>query len=105
MRKTSAHRPKRTPSGHPTGLAGKYSPLTDYLQKAGKDQVTLSLRQLEEILDFALPQSARKHRPWWANHKVPHASSQSRSWQRAGYAVDTVRTGENGWVRFRRITG
>ena len=105
MRKASANRPKRTPSGHPTGLAGKYSPLTDYLQKAGKDQVTLSLRQLEEILDFSLPQSARKHRPWWANQKAPQASSQSRSWQRAGYAVDAVRTGENGWVRFRRIAG
>ena len=94
---------RQTKQGRPTGQPGKYAALTDYLRKAGKDQVTLSFRQLEEILGFTLPKSARRYRPWWANQKAPHVSSQSQSWQQAGYAVDSVRAAESGWVRFRRI--
>ena len=104
-RKTSANRPERTPSGRSAGFPSKYAPLTDYLQKTGKDQVTLGFRQLEEILGFSLPKSAKKHRPWWGNQKEPQSSPQSRSWQQAGYVVDAVRAAENGWVQFRRDSG
>ena len=46
----------------------KYDALKQHLQSLpATTSVTLTFRQVEEILGFSLPDSARKHRPWWAN--------------------------------------
>lgn len=54
---------------------GKYSKLGVYLQSATNDVVKLTFGEIEEILVFPLPQSAREHQVWWANsgHSHTHA--------------------------------
>lgn len=54
---------------------GKYSKLGVYLQSNTNDIVKLTLGEVEEILGFPLPQSAREHQAWWANsgHSHTHA--------------------------------
>ena len=76
----------------------KYQPLTDYLVRQDGDQVTLSLRELEMILQFPLPVSARL-RSWWVDTtlRAPHA----RAWRTAGWKVAAVNFGTQ-TVRFVR---
>ena len=39
----------------------KYKPLADYLSISGKDKVKLTFNEIEKILGFKLPDSARKY--------------------------------------------
>lgn len=64
---------------------GKYAALTRYLSENGQRTVELSFRQIEEILAFPLPLSARKHNAWWHEEKTPRA--QKLAWSEAGYSV------------------
>lgn len=45
----------------------KYQALTDFLVNSKDDSVELKFSQIEQILGFSLPESARKHRAFWAN--------------------------------------
>lgn len=45
----------------------KYRFLSDYLFASSKDRVTLTFREIEDILKFKLPESATVHRAFWAN--------------------------------------
>jgi len=65
---------------------GKYSLLGENLGRL--DEETLSFIEVEKILSFSLPASARKHRAWWANDK-----SHSRTvdgWLSVGWVVKSV---------------
>lgn len=55
----------------------KYKPLADYLSKTGNDKITLTFSEIENILGFKLPKSARKHRAIWANDR---SHSLSKGW-------------------------
>lgn len=66
---------------------GKYEPLQDYLMKAQKDIIELSFSEIEKILGFALPYSARTYPAWWSGHY--HCNS----WRDAGYIVIDVPQG------------
>lgn len=46
--------------------AGKYRALTSWLGSQVHDRVDATFAQIEEILGFRLPSSARAHRPYWA---------------------------------------
>ena len=46
---------------------GKYEPLAARLSAQGEDFWTATFAQIEEVLGFPLPASARKYREWWAN--------------------------------------
>ncbi len=74
----------------PTGE--KYLSLTNFLKNMRKERVELSFAEIENILKFELPDSARNHEPWWSN-SLSH--SQAHSWINAGYKVvhlkDTIR--------------
>lgn len=72
--------------------AGKYVALTRYLRAlpARGTTVTLSFRDLESILTFPLPPSAREHRPWWANQTNNAGRPQAQGWMNAGFVVDSV---------------
>ena len=64
----------------------KYRTLKSYLEQNGGQTVELSFRGVEEILRFKLPESAFRHREFWANttsHPI------AVSWLSAGY--ETVR--------------
>lgn len=66
----------------------KYAPLEDLLRGHSQDIVRLSLEQIETTLGFRLPDSARRHRGWWANQAASHA--QARAWMNAGWKVAEV---------------
>lgn len=69
----------------------KYGPLRTYLyeqQETGLSNIRLEFRDLESLLGFELPDSARKHRAWWGNDSNTHPHA--RAWMAAGWLVDDV---------------
>lgn len=83
----------------------KYEPLATFLagQPASEKEVTLSFRQIEELLGANLPDSAFVHREWWGNQADNLTRPQARAWMQAGFVVDMVsQSRSNRSVRFRR---
>lgn len=66
----------------------KYAPLTRHLAARKETRVQMSFAEIEALLGFPLPQSARTHRPWWANSG--HGHVQARGWLAAGYQSQDV---------------
>ncbi len=61
----------------------KYRRLAEYLWASQETRVTLSYPQIEEILGFKLPGTAKKFKPsFWANTKT---HSYASSWMGVGY--------------------
>ncbi len=81
----------------------KYDPLWRYLETLDRDlgELTLTFDQVDKVLGFPLPASARTYREWWANPTRAHTNTHAQSWLRAGWKVDSANMTE-GWVRFRR---
>ena len=77
---------------------GKYVSLYRYLLSTEGKQVIMTIGQIETVLGFALPASASKYRPWWANALT---NTQAKSWLHAGWEVDSVTLGEK--TAFRKI--
>jgi hypothetical protein len=48
----------------------------------------MSFEKVEHILGTALPPSAYKHRPWWANEAAGHVHA--KAWLDAGYETERV---------------
>ena len=70
----------------------KYSGLTDYLNDLANDgekESRIAFSAVEEILGDELPNSARQHRPWWANQGRAH----SLAWEDAGWKTANVDLG------------
>src|SRR5262245_40496789 len=80
---------------------GKYTPLTDYLKEINLDRVQMTFKEVEEVLQFSLPKSARTHRPWWANTRGSHV--QSGAWLDAGFETENVSLDARRLV-FRRVS-
>lgn len=79
---------------------GKYEPLAAALQRRREDEWTASFAEVERVLGFSLPASARTYREWWANQR-DGGHSQTKGWQDAGWRVWKVDlAGET--VTFRR---
>jgi len=81
---------------------GKYDPLQVWLEDqklTGKTRLRVSFQDLSELLGDDLPESARKHRSWWANEIVSH--TQAVAWLKAGWLVEDVDF-EVGEVSFRQ---
>lgn len=69
---------------------GKYAPLYRHLlAMAGPDWRT-SFAEVEAVLGFRLPDSARLHRPWWANSAKGNGHSHALAWQAAGWKTGRV---------------
>lgn len=66
----------------------KYQPLTKHLAARGDARIVMSFAEMERLLGFNLPKSAREYRPWWANSA--HGHVQSRAWLDAGYQSEEV---------------
>ena len=64
----------------------KYDALTAHLRGLDQQPWTASLAEVERVLGFELPASARTWYAWWANQ--PRA--QSKAWLDAGYRVINV---------------
>lgn len=67
---------------------GKYDSLGRYLAELRTELKTLSIGEVEEILGFPLPMSARTHRPWWANDET-HVQAVD-GWLSVGWKVESV---------------
>jgi hypothetical protein len=64
--------------------AGTYRSLHDYLEHRYADTVVLSLRQIEDLLGFALPASARTDPAWWTTTaEESGAADHSQAWHLA----------------------
>jgi len=53
--------------GKAAKVPGKCMPLHKYLVNRFADSVVLTFAQLEDLLGFALPDSARTQQEWWTN--------------------------------------
>jgi len=61
----------------------KYRKLAEHLLSSNETRVTLSYPQIEEILGFTLPDTARNFKPsFWANTRT---HSYASSWMGVGY--------------------
>lgn len=69
---------------------GKYSPLYRYLVGLKKNEWPTSFAELEQLLEFELPDSARVHRPWWANQGERGGHSHALAWEMAGWHTSKV---------------
>ena len=78
----------------------KYDRLRDYLAESGRDEIRLSLMEIEAILGEGLPGSAELCQ-WWHNPRSALSSNpRLPAWDAAGYAAEHPR-GSDG-VIFRR---
>ena len=64
----------------------KYINLTTHLASRDGEVWEASFNDVEEVLGMPLPDSARQHRPWWANQ----GRAQSSAWQSAGWKTAKV---------------
>ena len=67
----------------------KYDPLYHHLANSSETVIALSFSEIERILGFALPASARRHQAWWANEREG-THSHARSWLEASYGTQGV---------------
>ena len=69
---------------------GKYAPLYEYLMGLEVSECHMTFAQLEQVLGFSLPNSARVHRPWWANQGEKGGHSHALAWEVAGWMTTQV---------------
>ena len=69
---------------------GKYHKLYTHLSNLGMQEWNTSFNEIEAILGFELPASARLHRPWWGNQSNGNGHSQSLAWTLAGWETAHV---------------
>ena len=68
---------------------GKYAPLFHHLEGLSRSDWTTTFAELERILGFPLPDSARLYRPWWAN-AAKSGHCQAMAWSVAGWKTGDV---------------
>jgi len=69
----------------------KYDPLRWHLAKLAGPRWRPSFAQIESILGFPLPQSARRYPAWWGND--PKGHSHSLTWLETGWKTEEVDLG------------
>jgi len=79
---------------------GKYEPLAEHLRRQLGDEWSAGFAEVEKVLGFSLPPSARAYREWWANQRGG-GHSQKHGWQNAGWQVWKVDLARE-QVTFRR---
>ena len=68
---------------------GKYAPLFRHLAALDVREWRATFRDVESILGFSLPNSARIHRPWWSN-QANGGHSHALAWHAAGWRTRAV---------------
>lgn len=71
-------------------LRGKYRKLYNYLTRLQVSEWRTSFSQIEAVIGFELPPSARLHRPWWGNQRQGNGHSHALAWSVAGWATAEV---------------
>jgi hypothetical protein len=72
-------------------LAGKYTPLENYLRElpASQREVAFGFEQIEEILNSKLPSSAYEDQRWW-EHETEGNHRNTRAWFNAGWMIESL---------------
>lgn len=65
----------------------KYFPLQNFLIQLKDETKKISFSDIEKIIEFSLPKSARQYPAWWANQEH---SVQSSSWLKAGWITHDI---------------
>ena len=91
----------RDPKYRERVVRGKYHRLYMYLSGLQAGDWRASFSEIELILGFDLPASARRHRPWWANQGSGGGHSHARAWVVAGWETAEVDMGSE-TLLFRR---
>ena len=68
-------------------MNGKYAPLFKHLNELHGEHWEASFDEIEAIVGFPLPDSARRHAAWWANDG---GHSHARTWLAAGWRTSKV---------------
>jgi hypothetical protein len=87
---SSTRRAATTSASRISPPTGKYRPLYDHLVASPLDRWDATFRDIEAVLGFALPNSARNHQAWWAN-ETAGSHSHARAWLAAGFATSRLR--------------
>lgn len=74
----------------------KYNPLSDRLAGHPANEWQASFAEIEEVLGFPLPKSARTGKSWWSGVDKPHA----KAWSTHGFEADVDHA--RSLVTFRR---
>ena len=82
-------------------MRGKYAPLYHYLCDHSGQEWYASFTEIEKILGFPLPKSARNYPAWWANEKEG-MHSHARAWLAAGWETYNANPA-GGRVMFKRV--
>ena len=73
-----------TPKPRSFPVPAEYMSLHKYLETRFADTVVLTFGQIEDLLGFALPESARREPAWWADGDADDKpSAQACSWTQA----------------------
>ncbi len=80
----------------------KYDGLRDYLRRQTGVELSLTFREIEKVIEAALPKSAERPQ-WWANVTDPQSTHiQRNAWREAGYDAFLVAGSDR--VIFRKAT-
>ena len=79
--------PREKEEVYNVGVKGKYRFLADFLHTHGGDSITMTFKQIEELIGNPLPSSAYNHRAYWSNTDT---HSISKVWMQAGYMTTYV---------------
>lgn len=71
-------------------IRGKYQRLYTHLSALDAEEWRASFGEVEAIIGFELPPSARLYRPWWANQSTGNGHSQALAWTMAGWETADV---------------
>jgi hypothetical protein len=66
----------------------KYEKLTEWLKNP--QRLMMTFKQIEQIVEEHLPESAHKYRAWWGGTLTRAESSQCHAWLDAGWEVESV---------------
>jgi hypothetical protein len=83
------------------GFGKNYDALRDYLKKQKLPEFVLSFKQIEEIIDAALPRAAHRA-SWWETLRSPQEKMPQREACLAGGYIAT-RMADGKSVRFKRV--
>ena len=81
-------------------MSTKYRKLTFHLASIDETEWTATFDEIESVLGFPLPESARQYQAWWSNQM----RSQSLAWQSAGWKATALDL-ENERVTFVYVAG
>ena len=77
--------------GRDAAARGKYAPLYRHLASIpASPEWRATFGDVEAILGFRLPDSARLYRPWWSNQNKGAGHSHALSWHAAGWKTREV---------------